>query len=199
MLYIDVKGPIGSPTLIWDEVGGAAPGPPRQITSVWTVPSVSNRLLRFDGNCLHAVAYPPLSFLNECNKYDNHTSGMVDASCPGKRAVILFNTWDEPPMYPTAGEDLSIGETNLHSSFMSDEVVSCQSFSSWSSTPITNLASSSTRNAVINMSLLSVPLLGDYLRRGCEASSLDMFVNEEQAKMALTSRHGIMGVEVLNQ
>eukprot|EP00569_Conticribra_weissflogii_P010582 CAMPEP_0171383880 /NCGR_PEP_ID=MMETSP0879-20121228/37442_1 /TAXON_ID=67004 /ORGANISM="Thalassiosira weissflogii, Strain CCMP1336" /LENGTH=140 /DNA_ID=CAMNT_0011896019 /DNA_START=237 /DNA_END=655 /DNA_ORIENTATION=+ len=100
VLYVDVEGSIGSPTLVWEEEGGAVPGPPGKLSSVWAVPSVSNRLLRFDGKCLHAVAYPPLSFLKNCfeaEECDNHSNDDVKSGNNGRRAVILFNTWDEPP------------------------------------------------------------------------------------------------------
>lgn len=81
VLYVDMIGDFLAPTLVWKEQGtpkldfdsGALlGGPPKTLESLSVVPSVTNRLLRFRGDCLHAVAYPiedllgpPVSVLEE--------------------------------------------------------------------------------------------------------------------------------------
>ena len=211
VLYVDVEGKVGSPTLLWDEEGGAEPGPPRELKSVWAVPSVSNRLLRFNGNCLHAVAYPPLSYLSFLKNIDGEDSEDSNDSSDddnSKRAVILFNTWDDPPMPSDDtynGAVLALGTKLSEQEIMQYEEVkeqptSCQDIGKWLSTSTTMLEDKSEQECIVDnddsdsYSVLSLPLLGSYSRHGHKSESLNMSVNSIQIKKAFTSRYNIYGV-----
>jgi hypothetical protein len=59
-----------------------------------TIPAVPGRLLRFEGDSLHAVPRPAnlwlLKFVQGAANYEPEEEW--------GRSVILFNTWDEPPL-----------------------------------------------------------------------------------------------------
>ena len=213
VLYVDVEDEFGSPTLLWDEEGGVDPGPPGKLQSIWAVPSVSNRLLRFNGNCLHAVAYPPLSYLKNLgseNSEDSDDSSDSSDDGIGKRAVILFNTWDDPPMpsddkYDGAvlavGAELSEQEIKQYKEVNEQSTV-CQDIGNWLSTSPTMLENKSEQECFVDddddddesYAELSFPLLGSYPRHGHESESLKMIVNSAQVRKAFTSRHNVYGV-----
>ena len=210
VLYVDVEGKVGSPTLLWDEEGGVEPGPPRELKSVWAVPSVSNRLLRFNGNCLHAVAYPPLDYLKNIDGEDSEDSddSSDDDNLVGKRAVILFNTWDDPPMpsddkYDGAvlsvGAELSEQEIEQYKEVNEQSTV-CEDIASWLSTSTTMLEDKSEQECVVeddddeSYTELSFPLLGSYPRHGHQSESLKMIVKSAQVRKAFTSRYNVYGV-----
>lgn len=203
VLYVNVEGEFGSPTLLWDEVEGVGPGPPGELKSVWAVPSVSNRLLRFNGSSLHAVAYPPLSYLvdSEVGSSDD------DDDLVGKRAVILFNTWDKPP---TPSDDTNEGAVLRLGTMPSDQEIMqykevneqatvCQDIGHWRPISTTMLKDDPEQECIdkdkTKSAVLSVPLLGSYPRHGHKSGTLKMRVNSYQAEKAFTSRYNIYGVQ----
>ena len=140
---------------------------------------------------LPSLEYPPFSYLAG---RDHEVTTAFDKSI-SKRAVILFNTWDEPPLYPPVNEDLARGE-RVHYDRMDGEC-SCEDHGRWLLTSITKLKSSEECNDDNGSSLLSVPLLGGHSRHGCESESLDMLVNIVHAKKALASRYNVYGVDII--
>lgn len=79
VLYVAVENVL-APTLVFEEEEELTKnthqcGPPRLMKKVGSVPACSNRLLRFRGDCLHAVSYPPLEWLNVREKEDFSSSG----------------------------------------------------------------------------------------------------------------------------
>jgi hypothetical protein len=87
----DVKG---STCIFADCISGgdlAADSKPE--VALITVPAVEGRLLRFSGNLLHAVPRPTDIWLLP------FVQGMPDLT-PSlfERSVVLFNTWQEPPL-----------------------------------------------------------------------------------------------------
>ena len=98
-------------------------------------------------------------------------------------------------------EDLFIGEAELYKRTKGES--SCRDISLWLPTATSMLTGSTTESITTDddsdesSSLLSVPLLGGYSRRGCEEDSVDMLVNCSKAKQTLTSQYDIYAVENL--
>jgi hypothetical protein len=99
VLYLNVGEKVRGPTVVWEpaeagEGGAAAFG---RLTSV---PACTGRLLRFRGECMHAVPRPPELWF-EC---DLALQAATEAAQPEVsqdpglvRSVVLFNTWQEAP------------------------------------------------------------------------------------------------------
>lgn len=111
VLYLDVEENLRAPTCLFEERPrdeGVAPtdGAPRPLRTMHTVAAVDNRLLRFPGDWLHAVPQPALQYLGE------EAAQAVDAEGEygRRRAVLLFNTWDEPPLLPSADDEARLRE-----------------------------------------------------------------------------------------
>jgi hypothetical protein len=117
VFYVDVENVV-VPTLVFEKEDPTDPSqrgdPPRNLKTFWSVPACSNRLLRFCGDCVHAVSYPPLEFLDVPRK-----KKITVVSGLERRAVLLFNTWEKPPLYPFYGDPLVAAEEKrreMHSS-----------------------------------------------------------------------------------
>jgi hypothetical protein len=187
VLYVDVENVL-APTLVFEEEDPADDtqrgGPPRSLKTLWSVPAYSNRLLRFCGDCLHAVSYPPLEFLDVPQKREFPELGLK------RRAVLLFNTWEKPPLYPVCGEPLVAAEEKLREMHSGRPL--CRAYTSWTEADVV----APTVSDGIKLSTLSVPLLGDYSRRGCAECSLTSLVDEEKAVAALTSTSTVFGLNL---
>ena len=87
----DVKGP----TCIFEDCtsGGDLAADDKPEVALVTVPAVEGRLLRFTGNLLHAVPRPTdIWLLPFVQGTPDFTPSLFE------RSVVLFNTWQEPPL-----------------------------------------------------------------------------------------------------
>jgi hypothetical protein len=87
----DVKGP----TCIFEDCisGGDLAADSNPKVALLTVPAVERRLLRFTGNLLHAVPRPTdIWLLPFVQGTPDFTPSLFE------RSVVLFNTWQEPPL-----------------------------------------------------------------------------------------------------
>ena len=226
VLYVDMIGDFLAPTLVWKEQGTPKldfdsgvflGGPPKTLESLSVVPSVTNRLLRFRGDCLHAVAYPiedllgpPVSILEEeglpkrrlPKDEDPHGESRRtprrwhDTTDQVRRKVLLFNTWEVAPIYPPV-------ETNTNRSNSEPSLLVCKRFEEWKfATPqfpkypssqhhTTSSSISPTSRSDTPWASLSVPLLGGPSRRCCSEEFLASLVDRSAAYQALSSRRDV--------
>ena len=200
---MDISPNVLAPTLVLqeeqkDDNQQARGGPPRKLHSLWSVPACSNRLLRFAGESLHAVSYPPLAFLV------SHEQQPALFDEPRRRAVLLFNTWETPPLYPAIGEPLSSTERDLYQHYgAGKERIVCQPFQQATATCHVHDDSSGAVAAFTEQEYnasssveLSIPLLGDYSRRGCPEPSLSYSADKGKTVAALTSPRDVHGVQL---
>lgn len=189
VLYVDVENVL-APTLVFEEATADQSrqrgGPPRQLKSLWSIPACSNRLLRFRGDCLHAVSYPPLEWLD----VENSNKSAAPVAKFQRRAVLLFNTWETPPLYPAVGEPLVGGKEELMT--MHARRPKCLQMSLWVNTPRVFPIEPTEKELV----LLKVPLLGGFSRRGCEETCLVSMVEAEKALAGLASASTVHGLKL---
>lgn len=117
VLYLQVGSQVSGPTCIFpDRQSGGDLLRPKQggtdgkAVDVVTVPVVPGRLLRFQGDFLHAVPRPTdhwlIKFVQGAPKHDPEEEW--------GRSVVLFNTWDEPPLEvpvdSTPADDVQAGD-----------------------------------------------------------------------------------------
>ena len=108
-----------------EEADGRA-GPPRELQSMVVVPCRAGRLLRFSGEAIHAVPRPSCEWLKddddaeqdgkavaaaqeEDDDDEKRVGGVIPLGPPPtlpskRRAVVLFNTWNVPPLVPSAND-----------------------------------------------------------------------------------------------
>jgi hypothetical protein len=180
----DIKKTMQAPTLVWEEEGkSGGTGAPRRLQKLWSVPAVTNRLLRFRGDCFHAVCHPPLAFLDTSEAAPTTRDLLRNPDDKSRRAVLLFNTWKDPPLFPAVGEALVAGEN------YDSEIDVLTSNLQFQHCPVEDDKTLNTINP--NRVKLSVPLLGGISRRGCQEASLESFVDETSALRALTSEGSV--------
>lgn len=91
VLYLEVGRAVQGPTCVWSR-GGTTRDDFGVLT---TVPAKAGRLLRFDGDLMHAVPAPTDVWLDEDHWFEG-----VESDTPEDRirSVVLFNTWKTPPL-----------------------------------------------------------------------------------------------------
>ena len=193
VLYLHVDNVL-APTLVWDEETHDESkrfGAPQKMKGIWSVPAVSNRLLRFDGKAMHAVCYPHLrpilgseEDIESMIKEENPNEG----SKKKERAVLLFNTWnDEPPLYPSVNEPLSNEEESYYKKSMGHvdqrDNVACNPLISWKAQSIKAMPKRDNGDSTT----FRFPLLGRVSRRNCLNKYLEDNVSFEHANDALSS------------
>lgn len=196
VLYLNVDNVL-APTLVWDEEthdDAKRFGAPQKMNGIWSVPAVSNRLLRFDGKAMHAVCYPHLrpilgsEEIESMIKEENLNLG----SKKKERSVLLFNTWnDEPPLYPSVNEPLSNEEVSYYKSMdhMNERVnAACNPFVSWKSRSIKSMPKCCDNG---DSTTFRFPLLGGVSRRNCLHEYLENNVSFEHATNALSSEFNV--------
>lgn len=198
VLYVGVENMI-APTLVFQEEESdgkshLSGGPPRKLTTLWSVPACSNRLLRFRGDGLHAVNYPPLQWLKDYES-DDDSSHLLSPNSHQRRAVLLFNTWEKPPLYPPVGESLVVlGEKKLNKTGSSE--TKCRPKSLWAETP---KVVPKEMNEHKDLVTLNVPLLGDFSRRACNETFLALKVDGQKATAAFVSTSFIHQVKLIQE
>jgi len=181
------------PTCVWEEGGSAAnphgdprAGAPRDVRALHVVPAVAGRLLRFDGASLHSVHGPKVDHLL------GEGGGSTSATTV-RRAVVLFNTWQEPPGLPSPLDPAAPKAVDALKSMSATPT--CCPASEW--VDMASARSGATADASgTPMTQITVPLLGDYPRRGCQAASLTARVAQDALRDALHSEDAVHVVEL---
>eukprot|EP01041_Mallomonas_annulata_P007705 gene7705-15770_t len=129
VLYLSVGDEVCGPTIILHEPEKDNKTDNKsQFNRITIVPSVQGRLLRFQGDLMHAVPRPELAYLDPSEGGSNleiwTRRRQIDSGHrPDRRSVLLFNTWsDEPPLDipscpPTASLEI---HNNVHKSKSTD-------------------------------------------------------------------------------
>ncbi|KAG7360979.1 hypothetical protein IV203_036079 [Nitzschia inconspicua] len=136
------------------------------------IPAVSGRLLRFQGDYLHAVPRPTDLWLL------NFVQGAPDFQPESKwgRSVILFNTWgNQPPLEVPIDEAIDLDMP------LDIEKCSCNEKDNWkcifpSEHPYKSIPSVFDENSSVTA---KVWLLGDYRRRGHQMQTVKLSANED--------------------
>ncbi len=173
VLYLKVGSSVRGPTCVFP---GTRSGKDLRSSEVMergvdlvVVPAVSGRLLRFGGDCLHAVPRPAdlwlLKFVQGAAKYDPEDEW--------GRSVILFNTWDEAPLdVPT---DSVVEEENCldHQSDICNQRSEWhETYNFWAQT-IDNVRTLD--DSEVNTRIpVKIWLLGNFRRRGHEMRTLSL-------------------------
>ena len=100
VLYLNVGESVRGPTVVWDRVDDAECGA-RAFGPLTAVPARTGRLLRFQGDRMHAVPRPPDLWL-ECDLTAQAKAEAAHAEVAHNddltRSVVLFNTWQTAPL-----------------------------------------------------------------------------------------------------
>jgi len=177
VLYVDIEPSVRGPTCIWDEVDAVCEvqdssvecgGPPRALRMLFTVPAVSNRLLRFRGDCLHGVPKGTLEYLGQHQDFQDLR----------RRAVILFNAWPEAPLERPSADAPS--PEALASLAALPQPPRCLPKGAWRHVSICAVARDGPQVQ------LSVPLLGDARRRASDEDTFKV-VAPDAVRSALLS------------
>ena len=99
VLYLKVGPRVRGPTCIWEPNGDDGFG-----GALTTVPAVQGRVVRFPGTLQHAVPRPVDVWLTP---FAIHQAGSPQDYV---RSVVLFNTWQHPPMGLDGNGDGSLDE-----------------------------------------------------------------------------------------
>jgi len=156
-----------------------------------TVPAVPGRLLRFQGNFLHAVPRPTDFWLLKFVK----GSQTFEPEEEWGRSVVLFNTWnDEPPLglpVDENDEDHSFGESDSVEENDDTKRVryNCNKMHEWIPAPV-ELHSTSLEEQQQRVST-KVWLLGDYRRRDYKMQTVKLEA-EEGLRKALYQGKDVM-------
>lgn len=173
VLYLNVGSSVRGPTCVFP--GRRSGGDLTTVESnepnvdLVIVPAVPGRLLRFEGDYLHAVPRPTdlwlLKFVQGAAQYEPEEEW--------GRSVILFNTWDDPPL------QVPINSIDKDESCLAGTIDFCNSRSEWKEAY--NFALESGENGVApsndqNNDRVSAKiwLLGNLRRRGHEMRTLKL-------------------------
>ncbi len=175
ILYLHSGSQVCGPTLIFDDKSSL---PPLQtkLTDVTIVPAKSNRLVTFNGKLAHSVVRPPLAYYDESEGGSNLEQFIRKgrtASIDQKRSVVLFNTWNEPPL----AIDRCPVKDNDTTNIVNEK-------SEWRQVAMQETASST---KYINF---IVPLLGTKLRRGGVETSL-RFLIDSSSREKIVDRQSV--------
>ena len=177
VLYLAVGTRVRGPTCVFDAVRGSDLAASRSANSsaadaettraLIIVPAVPGRLLRFQGNLLHAVPAPTDRWLTPFSK-----STPILPEAEWQRVVVLFNTWESPPPLdverdPPVADALDSVDGN------GAVAATCGRFQSWNAVHIhgEDLADNENMRACASSGgdaevMAKVWLLGDENRRG---------------------------------
>ena len=98
VLYLAVGPAVEGPTAVWDPVEGSTNSGADAFGALTIVPAREGRLLRFQGDCMHAVPRPVDVWLSsDLPVEDEADAGPPPAAHDLTRSVVLFNTWQDEP------------------------------------------------------------------------------------------------------
>ena len=166
VLYLSVGSRVRGPTCVWEPDGSAS-----QFGALATVPAVEGRVLRFDGHLQHAVPKPADVWLAP---FAINPSGTPEELV---RSVILFNTWDEPPLDVVREAESNSG----------DDVgaARCAPRSSWAEAPEQRRPAPGESGCSGATKTMKLWLLGDEVRRGRPERTLPLQVDGAAVLAAL--------------
>jgi hypothetical protein len=176
VLYLQVGTHVRGPTCLFDNcTSGGNMASCLEDVRLITVPAVEGRLLRFPGHILHAVPRPT----------DLWTLPFVQGS-PSfipthmyERSVVLFNTWQDPPMWDK--DKVKHYHINQND-FMTNRNGWITTSENWIDTPILE---SSSLDFSQNIQKAKIWLLGDTFRRNSTLRTVNMFVKEGRLQNVL--------------
>ena len=198
VLYLDVAPTVRGPTCVWEEAAPATDGEragvdgadvragaPRPVHALHVVPACPGRLLRFRGDLLHAVPKPTLSWVTG--------ESPPKVSPKELRAVLLFNTWSEPPTLPPPNDPPPAGAIEALRALSSPPV--CLPCAEWGEAEVAEVAQA-VGGGGGKLCTLEAPLLGDARRRGCDAPTIRATASEEAVVTALRSSRVVHQIAV---
>lgn len=165
-MYLNIGSQVHGPTVVWNVTKG---GELTDNTEMIVVPAVEGRLLRFQGNALHAVPRPADVYWTHVEE-DIHTLEY-------QRSVLLFNTWPIDRMivdYTILNATVEKEEDEASKGAQPGAIpYSCQPKSEWKrvhSVPYVPPVTSWYNRAFNNpFKEFWIPLMGDIRRRGTDA------------------------------
>lgn len=168
VLYLQLGEHVKGPTCIFEECVSGGDLVAKSDVSLVTIPAVEGRLLRFPGNLLHAVPRPTdiwlLPFVQGSPDFNPKLF---------ERSVVLFNTWQEPPLdVPKLEEKLEC---------LSQEI-SVVPRSDWDKVPIIERVASDVEGSSTRAKIW---LLGDLTRRNHTMRTVHLYAKQEELRDAL--------------
>jgi hypothetical protein len=162
VLYLQLGSRVQGPTVVWNVSQGVELSASESTTEMIAVPAVEGRLLRFQGDLLHAVPRP-------ADMYWTHKQ--ENAQEPPEfyqRSVLLFNTWriDQGNIV-----DYDILNGTESSSPTTIPKTLCNPKEEWNQVPVVTYEppASSWFLSTPTTSPFQVPLMGDAHRRGMDS------------------------------
>lgn len=148
--FIEVEPSLRAPTILWTPFGDGE--------ALCAVPAVTGRLLRFDGEMLHAVPRPLCQHFVPAAEED-----AVAASRSYRRRVLIINCWaerapddDEPDVGPSAAcADVA---TAGYAHDLAE--LRCHPFAEWCRTPIERCPTSRPTDVAAGVTTLSTSMFG---------------------------------------
>lgn len=172
VLYLKLGTKVKGPTCVWGN-GTSFGGTLLEAgqTDMYIVPAVESRLLRFQGELLHAVPRPADLWL--------HPTHETEQGPDYERMVLLFNLW------PTLLQGTTVREFNESYAAANEQQKdrSCHAFEEWKPVLVQDRLADYDDNAV-SMAPIQFPIMGDERRRGTTALSAMMETNSHQAHVA---------------
>ena len=170
VLYLDIGRDVLGPTCLFFEKASSVSSPTPSssvsfpslpISEMAIVPAVTGRLLRFDGDIMHAVPRPALGYLDPEDGGSNleiwsrpkRIDGVIDdESTIYRRSVLLFNTWNELPL--DVDTAIPLGTKNYNEAITNDiHDISCNKY--WNKIePTTTTTTSTTKSIHLKLMLL---------------------------------------------
>jgi hypothetical protein len=177
VLYLEVGLRVRGPTCVWEPHASSS----SLFGTLTTVPAVAGRVLRFDGRYQHAVPRPADVWLAPFAI--SQSGGAKDFV----RSVILFNTWEEPPM---GVEQEAPPESETRNDLI---VARCAPRAEW--VGVAPRATSDTGSDA-DCGTMKVWLLGDIHRRGQLERTLLLPVNRRALADALEQSSEVTRLEM---
>jgi hypothetical protein len=168
VLYLQLGTQVKGPTCIFEDCSSGGDLVTRTEVSLVTVPAVEGRLLRFPGHALHAVPRPTDMWLLP------FVQGSPDFNpSQFERSVVLFNTWQDPPLGVPQLEETQ------HECLWDETLVMPRK--DWTNVPC--LEGPVAAGGVLKRT--KIWLLGDLPRRNYTMRTVNMHSNEELLRQAL--------------
>lgn len=178
VLYVSIGRNVQGPTIVLHDAESV--DPISRFEKITVVPSVTGRLLRFDGEMMHGVCRPGLAYLDPAEGGTNtqlwtrirpDRSNFSDPELTvNRRSVLLFNTWDTPPHELLS--EISAAMAEVHSRRFDENIgiVACLTQKTGIDVAITDES---------RLVRIKMGLLGDIKRREQPARYLDFLVQSE--------------------
>ena len=97
VLYLTTGSAVRGPTCVWARAEEQTGHSRRDFGALAVCPASRGRLLRFDGELMHAVPRPTLRWLPPATRSQALSRQGAASREDAIRSVVLFNTWEERP------------------------------------------------------------------------------------------------------